>query len=136
MNRYEWLDACLLSQAGAAKDFKAEWGWHRYLVDGKMFAATCQPGSEHKVTAGREIVTLKCDPTISELLRDQYPDIIPGFYCDKRHWISVFLDGGVPDDVLRELCVRSHQLVFSKLAKKKQAEILSKCSSLQEDSTV
>ena len=43
---------------------------------------------------------------------------------DKRHWISVFLDGAVPEEVLRDLCDRSHQMVFSKLTKKKQRELL------------
>lgn len=30
---------------------------------------------------------------------------------DKRHWISVFLDGKVPRDVLLDLCDRSYGLV-------------------------
>lgn len=42
---------------------------------------------------------------------------------DKRNWISVFLDGAVPDDVLRDLCQRSYALVFGKLTKKLQREI-------------
>lgn len=57
-------------------------------------------------------------------MRAEYPDIVPGFYMDKRHWISVFLDGAVPEEVLRDLCDRSHQMVFSKLTKKKQRELL------------
>ena len=42
---------------------------------------------------------------------------------DKRNWNSVFPDGTVPNDVLRELCGRSYQLVFQKLMKKLQREI-------------
>ena len=104
MNHYPWLD--------------------EYLVSDKMFAAMCQPGPEHKGYDCRQLLTLKCDPALSELLRAEYPDIVPGFYMDKRHWISVFLDGAVPEEVLRDLCDRSHQLVFSKLTKKKQRELL------------
>ena len=96
MNRYPWLDEALLALPGCEKDFKEEWGWHRYQVGGKLFAATCAPGPEHKVVGGHEILSVKCDPQLSELLRSQYPDIVPGFYMDKRCWISILLDGSVP----------------------------------------
>ena len=120
---HERLDALLQSYPGCTKDFKAEWQWWRYQVGGKMFAATCQPGPEHKGYDQRELLTLKCEPALAELLRAEYPDIVPGFYTDKRHWISVFLDGAVPDDVLRGLCDRSYALVFGKLTKKLQRAI-------------
>lgn len=123
MNNYEWLDSYLQAQKGCVKDYKVEWGWHRYLVGGKMFAAVCQPEPKYQGYGGRELVTLKCDPLFSELLRSQYPDILPGFYTDKRTWVSVFLDGAVPEDLLRELCSRSYALVFGKLTKKLQREI-------------
>lgn len=123
MNKYEWLDEYLLSKKGAVRDFKPEWGWHRYLVGGKMFAAVCCPGPEHKGYDGRELVTLKCEPLLAEALRQEYPDVIPGFYMDKRNWNSVFLDGEVPVDVLRDLCDRSYELVFGKLTKKLRREI-------------
>lgn len=126
MNKYEWLDAYLLAKTGAVKDYKLEWQWWRYQVGGKLFAATCQPGPEHKGYDCRELLTLKCDPQRSELLRAEFPDIIPGFYCDKRHWISVFLDGEVPEDVLRDLCDCSYRLVFGKLTKKLQRELQEK----------
>ena len=126
MNKYEWLDAYLLAKTGAVKDYKLEWQWWRYQVGGKLFAATCQPGPEHKGYDCRELLTLKCDPQRSELLRAEFPDIIPGFYCDKRHWISVFLDGDVPEDVLRDLCDHSYRLVFGKLTKKLQRELQEK----------
>ena len=122
--KYEWLDEYLLSKPGATKDYKIEWEWHRYLVGGKMFAATCQSGETHKGYDCRELVTLKCEPLLAEALRSEYPDIIPGFYMDKRNWNSIFLDGNLPDEVLRDLCDRSFDLVFGKLTKKLQKEIL------------
>ena len=123
MNKYQWLDEYLRGQKGCAKDYKAEWGWWRYRVGGKMFAAVCQPGPEHGIYGGRELVTLKCEPMLGELLRAEYPDILPGFYADKRCWISVFLAGEVPDELLRDLCGSSYQLVFKGLTKKLQREI-------------
>lgn len=124
MNKYQWLDEYLLAKPGCTKDYKVEWGWWRYQVGGKLFAATCQPGPEHKGYDCRELINLKCEPGFAELLRLEFPDIIPGFYSDKRNWNSVFLDGEVPEDVLKDLCDRSYDLVFAKLTKKLQREIL------------
>ena len=67
---------------------------------------------------------LYTSPAWAEQLRAEHPDdILPGFYADKRHWISVDLDGDVPEELLRELCDHSYNLVFAKLTKKLQREI-------------
>lgn len=124
MNHYPWLDEYLLKRAGAYKEFKAEWGWMRYLVGGKQFASICCPGDEYGAHAGREMVILKCEPALAELFRAQFADVVPGFYSDKRNWNSVYLDGVVPEAVLRGMCDQSYRLVFEKLTKKLQKEIL------------
>lgn len=123
MNHYQWLDGYLLEKAGAERDYKIEWGWHRYLVGGKMFAAVCRPDPKYKPHDGREMVILKCEPLLAELFRREYPDVVPGFYSDKKNWNSIYLDGAVPDEVLKDMCDRSYQLVFSKLTKKAQRDI-------------
>ena len=123
MGKYDWLDSYLLSNPGAEKAYKAEWGWDRYIVAGKMFAAVCRPDLKYGVYGGHELLTVKCEPLVGEMTCREYPDILPGFYMDKRHWISVFLDGDVPDDVLRGLCAASYRLVLEKLAKKVQKEL-------------
>ena len=122
--RYEWLDDYLLSLPGAEKDYKPEWGWFRYMLRGKLFAAVCSPGAEHKTYGGHDLINLKCDPAHTELLRAEYPDILPGFYADKRTWIACFLDGGLPDELLRALCKASHGLVMEKLPKYVQRELM------------
>ena len=71
-----------------------------------------------------DLVNLKCGPARGEILRAAHPEILPGFYCDKRCWIACLLDGDLPDDVLRELCAQSHELVLRKLPKYAQREIL------------
>ena len=122
--KYEWLDEYLLDKPGAEKDYKLEWGWHRYMVRGKMFAAVFSTG---EVTDGRysnhDMVNLKCDPRLAEAFREQYPDILPGYYSDKRLWVSALLDGDLPDVVLRDLCDMSYGLVVSKLPKYVQREL-------------
>ena len=122
--KYQWLDAYLLSLPGAEKDYKPEWQWFRYRIRGRLFAAVCSPGPEHRTYGGHDLVNLKCDPARAELLRQVHPEILPGFYTDKRHWIAALLDGELPEDVLRRLCADSHRLVLERLPKYVQREIL------------
>ena len=121
-----WLDGYLLSKPGAEKDFKAEWGWQRYTVRGKMFAAVCAPGPEHKVYGGHELVNLQCGALLAEGFRGQYPEVLPGFYMDKQTWVAALLDGNLPDDVLMSLCDLSYRLVVEKLPKYVQRELQEK----------
>ena len=107
MSKYEWLDEYLLSMPGCARDYKPEWGWLRYQVGGKLFAAVCRPGPEHGSYGGRELLTLKCEPLLAEALRAEHPEIMPGFYMDKRNWNSVCLDGELSDEAPRSLRERS-----------------------------
>lgn len=55
---------------------------------------------------------------------DEYLLSLPGSYCDKRLWIACLLDGSLPDEVLRDLCAKSHQLILGKLPKYARREIL------------
>ena len=48
---------------------------------------------------------------------------MPGFYSDKRTWNTVYLDGQVPEAVLREMCDESYALVTAKLTKALQREL-------------
>lgn len=125
MNHYEWLDDYLSKKTGVTKAFKVEWGWDRYMVGGKMFAAICCPDIKYKDCGGRKIITLKCDPLLLEILIKEHEEIIPGFYMDKRNWLSVFLDGALDEQLLHDLCDQSYKLVFNKLTKKLQNEIIS-----------
>lgn len=122
--KYEWLDEYLLSLPGVEKDYKAEWQWFRYMIRGKLFTAVCTPEGKYEIYGGHDLVNLKCEPERAELLRAEYPEILPGFYCDKRLWIAALLDSGLPDDLLRELCANSHRLILEKLPKYVQKEIL------------
>lgn len=122
-NRYPWLDEYLMSKPGATQDFKVEWQWQRYLVRDKMYAAVCTPDVKYEPHKGRTMVILKCDPLLAEAFRAEYPDVVPGFYCDKRCWNSVYLDGAVPEEVLRDMLDMSYRLVAGKLTKAVQREL-------------
>lgn len=125
MNKYQWLDEYLLAKPGVTKDFKVEWGWLRYMVGGKLFAAVMHPSDKYDPAyAGKDLVNLKCDPMLAELLRKEYTEVLPGFYSDKRCWNSVDLGGALSDDTLLNMLDDSYRLVFDKLSKKLQREIL------------
>lgn len=118
--KYAWLDEYLLSKKGSFKDFKVEWQWHRYLIRDKMFGAICTD------KYGKPIITIKCDTMVGNLLRSQYTDIVPGYYMNKEHWNSVYLEGEVPDEVLKNMIDMSYQLIFNSFSKKIQSEIVLK----------
>ena len=125
MNQYQWLDQYLLAKPGAVKDFKEEWQWWRYQVGGKLFAAILCPSPQHNPAyAGKDLINLKCDPMLAELLRREHPEVLPGFYSNKRCWNSIDLGGALPGDLLRQMCDDSYRLVFEKLTKKLQTQIL------------
>lgn len=123
--KYEWLEAYLLAMPGTEHDYKIEWNWDRYMIRGKLFAAILPPpsGMKDERYNGHPLVNLKCDPRLAELYRAEHPEVLPGFYCDKRNWIAVRLDGNMPDDLLRDLCDMSYRLVLEKLPKYVQREL-------------
>ncbi len=117
--KYPWLYEELAQKPGATQDFKEEWQWTRFLVGGKMFAAICK--GEDGADA---LITLKLDPAEGRFFREQYEDILPGYYMNKEHWNSLRADGQVPDSLVREMAEKSYRLVLSGLPKKKQKEAL------------
>ena len=115
--KYEWLNEYCLSKDGALKDYKTEWEATRYLIGDKMFAM--QGEDKNK----KEIITLKCEPSFGSFLREEYQHVVPGYYMNKIHWNSVYLDGDVPDNILKQMINMSYELVFKSLSKKFQKEI-------------
>lgn len=118
MEQYQWLDECLMKQPSTVKEFQPAWQAYKYLLCGKMYAYI---GMEDKKR--RPIITLKLEPAFSDMLRDRYEDIVPGYYMNKLHWSTVYLDGTVPQEVLSDIAAQSYQLVYSTLSKKMQQGI-------------
>ena len=81
-----------------------------FKVMGKMFALV----SQKEQTPG---VTLKCAPADAEVLVGEFKSIIPGYYMNKKHWITISLTDEVPDEMITDLATRSYRLVVNKLTK-------------------
>ena len=118
--RYHWIDEYLLEKPAVTKDLQAEWNWIRYQIGGKMFAAVCLDDDTNKPV----YITLKLKPEEGDFFRQQYEDVIPGYYMNKVHWNSIRADGAVPDNLLKEMLDKSYHLVLGGFSKKKQREIL------------
>lgn len=117
--RYDWIDEYLLKKKGVTKNLQADWNWIRYCIADKMFVAICLD-DENKPF----YINVKTDSQESIYLREQYEDIIPGYYSNKVHWNSIKADGEVPEDLVKHLLDESYDLILAGFSKKKQREIL------------
>ena len=70
-----------------------------------MFAAVCLGENNQPY-----YITVKLEPTEGSFLRQQYDDIIPGYYMNKQHWNSIILDGTVPEEEIRRMIGESYDL--------------------------
>lgn len=87
-----------------------------FKVMGKMFALVSQQEEPPRVT-------FKCAPANAEVLVSQYDSIIPGYYMNKKHWITISLTGELSDEMLVDLANASYELVVSKLTKANRKEL-------------
>lgn len=62
-------------------------------------------------------VNLKCDPELALDLRDRYEQVRPGYHMNKKHWNTVEIESGIPDDELRKMIDHSYDLVIKTLPK-------------------
>ena len=60
-----------------------------------------------------DILNVKCDPGLAEALRTQ-PGFLPAYHMNKRHWISILLDGAASDEDLLDLLSASHLATIPK----------------------
>ena len=68
-------------------------------------------------------VNLKCDPERALDLREEYPEIQPGYHMSKKHWNTIDFEGSLNDDFLVKLIDHSYDLVVKKLKKSEREEL-------------
>ncbi len=86
-----------------------------FKVAGKMFALADIEQFES--------INLKCDPELAIQLREQYPDVTPGYHMNKKHWNTVNTSGLIGDELFRQWIDDSYDLVVKGLPKKLQEEL-------------
>ena len=94
--------------------------------NGKWYAVIMTVEKSKLGLEGKEsvdIMDVKCDPDMTNLIIQTH-GFLPGYHMNKQHWISVRLDGAVPQEEVMRLCKSGYALIFAKLTKKMQKEIL------------
>jgi predicted DNA-binding protein (MmcQ/YjbR family) len=97
-----------LSFAGAEETFPFGAATSVFKVGGKMFALS-------QLGADSLRVSLKCEPGLAEELREAYPEVLPGYHLNKRHWNTVILDGSLSEQMIKDMIEDSYDLVVSAL---------------------
>ena len=100
------------SLAGVTEGYPFGEGALVFKVGGKIFAILADNG-----------ISLKCDPGLAVVLREEYPAVTAGYHLNKRHWNTVAFDGSVPDDVLAEWIEDSYDLALSSLTRTQRAAL-------------
>jgi predicted DNA-binding protein (MmcQ/YjbR family) len=100
-------DRCL-AFAGSEETFPFGPATSVFKVAGKMFAISPLAESPLKVS-------LKCEPSLAEQLRDVHPSVLPGYHLNKRHWNTIVIDGSMPDEMIEDMIEDSYDLVVSAL---------------------
>lgn len=114
MNIEEFRDYCL-TKRGVTEEFPFDETTLVFKVMGKMFAAS---GIEEF-----NRVNLKCNPELAIELREQFPEVQPGYHMSKKHWNSVYTNGSLSNDQIFEWIDMSYELVVKGLTKKQKLEL-------------
>lgn len=56
-------------------------------------------------------ISLKCDPTLAKLLREQYVTVMEGYHLNKKHWNTVVLSGEIEWPEIQGFIRHSYDLV-------------------------
>lgn len=71
---------------------------------GKMFALIAEGKNPVRLS-------LKCDPQLSQILREKYDEVMPGYHLNKKHWNTLVLAGQLEWEEVRGLILLSYRLV-------------------------
>jgi len=112
---------CLsLAQSEETFPFGPETSVFKTTGNGKIFALSALAGDPLTVS-------LKCDPEESRALREEFPDVItPGYHLNKKHWITIVLDGRLEVELVQQLIHASHALVRPKAPRARGAQASSR----------
>ena len=90
-----------------------------FKVGGKMFAvAATEPGASHRLS-------FKCsDEGFAELLENE--GVVPAPYMARAKWVALERFDALSDHEIESRIAEAYKLVFAKLTKKQQAQIVAK----------
>jgi len=116
LTRAEAIEACL-RHADAFEDYPFDdpnWTCMRRRTNQKIFAFIFERN-------GKIWINVKAEPLKADFWRDAFHAVLPGYHMNKRHWISIILDGSMADTDIRMLIEDSYHLTMPKNTKKKNS---------------
>lgn len=105
----ESFRAYCIAKKGVTEEFPFNASTLVFKVMGKMFALTDVDSFD--------AVNLKVDPEEGAELREKYEAVKEAYHMNKKHWITVQIDGSIRDALLKQWIQRSYDLVASGLTK-------------------
>ena len=81
--------------------------WYAILM--KIETSKLGLGDERTI----DIINVKCDPDMAAVLT-QANGFLPGYHMNKRHWITILLDGTVTEEKILDFLDRSYELINKK----------------------
>ncbi|HHJ11403.1 MAG TPA: MmcQ/YjbR family DNA-binding protein [Bacteroidetes bacterium] len=114
MNIEELREYCI-SKMGVTEELPFDENTLVFKVMGKMFLLI----DIEKANS----INIKCDPLKAIELRERYPEVLPGWHMNKRHWNTIFLDGSLPEDLIFTWIDDSYDLVVAGLPVRLQKKL-------------
>jgi len=104
---HKTVEDYILSMPNAKLEYPFGEGVAVYKANGKMFAL---------ISEGKDPVSLslKCAPELSEVLREKYDEVMPGYHLNKKHWNTLLLAGQMNWEEVQGLIEHSYLLVNEK----------------------
>jgi predicted DNA-binding protein (MmcQ/YjbR family) len=104
-----------ISKKGVTEEFPFGENTLVFKVKGKIFTIT-----DLSDFTG---INLKAEPEVCIELREKYEAVQPGYHMNKKHWITVGIDGSISDKLILKWIDNSYNLVVSSLTKAQQKEL-------------
>lgn len=107
MKTFAEIEAMIIEMPNIVKDYpfgESVAVYKLHSAEGKMVALIGEGSLPIRLS-------LKCDPQLSELLREKYESVLPGHHLNKKHWNTILCTGQLDDNELRDLIRHSYELV-------------------------
>lgn len=104
-----------ISKKGVTEEFPFGEEVLVYKVMGKMFVL-----ADFKDFSS---INLKVDPEVGIELRERYMSVQEAYHMNKKHWITVLMDGKIPDKLVHQWIDNSYELVKAGLSKQLRAKL-------------
>ena len=105
MMDHKTVEEYLLSMPNAVLEYPFGEDVAVYKVKDKMFALVAEGTLPVRIS-------LKCDPTLSKILREKFETVMEGYHLNKKHWNTIVLSGQLPWEEIQGLIRHSYDLVL------------------------